>query len=130
MVTDPIGDFLTRIRNAQERRQEMVSLPSSKLLVAISEILKKEGFVLGYEVVEMKPQNELHVSLRYVNGVPVIRELKRVSKPGVRRYRGYKTIKPVKNGLGIAIYSTPMGIITGNDAVKNKIGGEYLCYIS
>lgn len=129
MITDPIGDLLTRIRNAQERRQDVVSMPSTKMIVAIAEILKSEGFIEGYEVVEVEPQNELKIQLKYVNGVPAIRELKRISKPGIRRYRGYRTIKSIKNGLGVSIFSTPMGVISGEDAVKNKVGGEYLCYV-
>lgn len=129
MITDPIGDLLTRIRNAQERRQDVVSMPSTKMIVAIAEILKSEGFISGYEVVEVEPQNELKIQLKYVNGVPAIRELKRISKPGIRRYRGYRTIKSIKNGLGVSIFSTPMGVISGEEAVKNKVGGEYLCYV-
>ena len=129
MITDPIGDLLTRLRNAQERRQDVVSMPSTKMIVAIAEILKSEGFIEGYEVVEVEPQNELKIQLKYVNGVPAIRELKRISKPGIRRYRGYRTIKSIKNGLGVSIFSTPMGVISGEDAVKNKVGGEYLCYV-
>lgn len=129
MVNDPIGDFLSRIRNAQEREKEILELPSTKMLVAISAILKKEGFIKGYEVIEKTPQNILKIELKYVNKVPAIRSLVRVSKPGVRKYFGYKEIKPVMNGLGISIFSTPMGIITGEEATKNKVGGEYLCYV-
>ncbi len=129
MISDPIADLLARIRNAQERKKDNVTLPSTNMLVAISEILKKEGFILDYKVEEKEPQNELTIDLKYVNGIPAIRELVRVSKPGVRKYRGYRTIKPIMNGMGVAIFSTPMGVVTGKDAVKSKIGGEYLCYI-
>ncbi len=129
MVTDPIGDLLTRIRNAQDRRQEVVIMPTTKLIVSIAEILKKEGFIVNYKVEDKEPQGELQIQLKYVNGTPAIRELKRISKPGVRRYRGYRTIKTIKNGLGISIFSTPMGVISGEEAVKNKVGGEYLCFI-
>jgi small subunit ribosomal protein S8 len=129
MINDPIGDFLARIRNAQARKHDFIVLPSTKMLVAISEILKKEGFVIDFKVEEKTPQNELKVTLKYVNEIPAIRELSRVSKPGVRKYYGYKDIKPVMNGLGIAIFSTPMGIITGEAAVKSKVGGEYLCFV-
>lgn len=129
MVSDPIADFLTRIRNAQLRKQESIRLPSTKMLVALSDILKKEGFIVDYKVEEAQPQNELVVTLKYVNDTPVIRELVRVSKPGIRKYLGYKNIKSIKKGLGLAIFSTPIGVISGKQAIENKVGGEYLCYI-
>lgn len=129
MVNDPISDFLSRIRNAQLRKKKKIEVPSTKILVSISEILKQEGFINDFEVVESNPQNELTVHLKYVNGSPVIRDLVRVSKPGVRRYRGYKDIEKVRSGMGVAVYSTPNGVLTGNDAIKQKIGGEFLCYI-
>lgn len=129
MITDPIADFLTRIRNAQARKKDSVSMPATKMIIALAEILKKEGFLLDYRVVEAQPQSELEVDLKYVNGVPAITQLVRVSKPGVRKYRGYREIKPVKRGLGLSVFSTPMGIVSGKEAVKNKTGGEYICYI-
>ncbi|SRR5260221_3333230 len=129
MVNDPIADLLTRIRNAQERKKDNINLPSNKMLVAIAEILKKEGFILDFKIDKKEPQSELVVELKYVNGTPAIKELVRVSKPGVRKYRGYKDIKPIKNGLGIGIFSTPMGIITNKQATKSKVGGEYLCFV-
>jgi len=129
MITDPIADFLTRIRNAQARKKDSVSMPATKMIISIAEILKKEGFLLDYQVVEAKPQSELIVELKYVNGVPAITEVVRVSKPGVRKYRGYRDIKSVKRGLGLSIFSTPMGIVSGGEAFKNKIGGEYICYV-
>ena len=129
MVSDTISDFLARIRNAQERKQETITLPSSKMLVSLAEILKEEGFIKGFSVTEQEPQNVLNVELKYVNGIPAITGLNRVSKPGIRKYYGYKNIKPVRHGIGIAIFSTPVGIITGKEAVKQKIGGEYLCFI-
>ncbi len=129
MVNDPISDFLSRIRNAQLRKKKKIEVPSTKILVSISEILKQEGFINDFAVVESNPQNELTVHLKYVNGSPVIRDLVRVSKPGVRRYRGYKDIEKVRSGMGVAVYSTPNGVLTGNDAIKQKIGGEFLCYI-
>jgi small subunit ribosomal protein S8 len=129
MVSDPIGDFLTRLRNSLERHHEVVTMPSTKMLVSIAKILKDENFILDFEVEEKEPQNELTIKLKYVNNEPVIRELVRVSKPGIRRYRGYKEIKPIMNGLGLSIYSTPSGVITGEQAIKEKVGGEYLCYI-
>lgn len=129
MVTDPIGDFLTRIRNAQTRGQESVSMPSSKILVAMADILKEEGFVADYSVEETQPQNVLTVSLKYVDDVPGIRALTRVSKPGIRKYRGYKEIGTIKQGMGVSIFSTPKGVMTGKNAVKNRVGGEYICDI-
>ncbi|MFS8130800.1 MAG: 30S ribosomal protein S8 [Candidatus Dojkabacteria bacterium] len=129
MIIDPIGDFLSRIRNAIERKKETVEIPSSKMLVSVAEILKKEGFIAGFTVKEEKPQSTLIVELKYINGQSAIRELVRVSKPGIRKYVGYKNVKKIMNGMGIAILTTPNGIVTGDEAKKLKIGGEYLCYI-
>lgn len=129
MVTDPIADFLARIRNAQQRKKETIVVPSSKILVAIANILKEEGFVADVKVEKTEPQDNLIVTLKYVNDEPAIRDMVRVSKPGVRKYRGYKEIKPVKSGIGISIFSTPQGVITGENAKKMKVGGEYICYI-
>lgn len=129
MVGDSIGDYLTRIRNAIQKKQETVSMPSSKMLVRISEILKEQGFIESFDVEETKPQSTLNLTLRYVNGESAIRELVRVSKPGIRKYRGYKEIKPIMSGMGVAIFSTPSGVITDKTAVQTKVGGEYICYI-
>lgn len=129
MVSDPISDFLARIKNAHDRKQESISLPATKIIVAVAEILKEEGFIVDYSVEDLKPQKKLNVDLKYVNGMPAINGLKRISKPGVRRYYGYREIKPVKHGLGVSIFSTPKGVISGKQAVKEKIGGEYLCYV-
>ncbi len=129
MVGDPIGDYLTRLRNAIEKKQDTVSIPSTKMIVRISEILKEQGFIESFDVEDTKPQNTLNVTLRYVNGESAIRELVRVSKPGIRKYRGYKEIKPIMRGMGVAIFSTPNGVVTDKTAVQNKVGGEYICYI-
>lgn len=129
MVNDPIADFLTQIRNAQQRKKDEITVKSSKMLESIAAILKEEGFVNDFKVEEGEVQNELVVSLKYVNGEGAIRELARVSKPGIRRYLGYKNIKPVKKGLGVAIISTPMGVISDKKARENKVGGEYICYV-
>lgn len=129
MISDPIADLLSRIRNAQQRKMDSIVLPSTNMLVAIAEIFKKEGFILDYSVEEKVPQSELTINLKYVNGVPAFRTLSRVSKPGVRKYTGYKQIKPIMNGMGVAIFSTPMGVVTGSEAIKNKIGGEFLCFV-
>ncbi len=129
MVNDPIADYLTRIRNAQQRLKEAIEVPSTNILVEISKILKEEGFIEDYEMVEDDSRTRLVVKLKYVNNVPAIRELVRVSKPGVRKYRGYKEIKPIMNGLGVSIFSTPKGVVSGTSAVKSKVGGEFLCYV-
>ncbi len=129
MVNDPIGDFLTRIRNAQLRKKESVEIPATKMLVSIAEILKEEKFISDFEVKKDNIQDIIEIKLRYVNEEPTIKELKRVSKPGIRKYRGYREIKPIKNGMGLSIFSTPRGVMTGNNAIKQKIGGEYICEI-
>jgi small subunit ribosomal protein S8 len=129
MVGDSIGDYLTRLRNAIQKKQDIVSMPSSKMLVRISEILKEQGFIESFEVEQTTPQPTLNITLRYVNGESAIRELVRVSKPGIRKYRGYKEIKPIMSGMGVAIFSTPSGVVSDKTAIQNKVGGEYICYI-
>lgn len=129
MVNDLISDFLTQIRNAQVRKKESITVKSSKMLESIAELLKKEGFILDYSIENAEPQNFLKVDLRYVNGEAVIRELVRVSKPGVRKYIGYREVKPIMKGLGVSVISTPKGILSGESAKKEKVGGEYLFYI-
>ncbi len=129
-VNDPISDMLTRIRNGGMARKPEVTMPSTKVLVAIAQILKEEGYIAGYEVVEQRPQNVLKVSLRYgEDRKHSIRELKRVSKPGLRVYAGKDQLPRVKSGLGIAIVSTPQGVLTGYEARKRGIGGEVLCTV-
>lgn len=128
-VNDPIGDMLTRIRNATMRKHNRVSLPASKMLVAIADILQKEGFVSSYEVVDTKPQKTLDIELKYVNGQSAIRDLKRVSTPGRRQYVKSRQIQRVMRGLGIAIITTPKGVMTGQSAKKAKVGGEILCTV-
>jgi small subunit ribosomal protein S8 len=129
-VNDPISDMLTRIRNAGMARKSEVIMPSTKVLVAIAKILTEEGYIGGYEVVEQRPQNVLKISLRYgADKSHSIRELKRVSKPGLRIYAGKDAIPRVKSGLGIAIVSTPQGVLTGYEARRRGIGGEVLCTV-
>lgn len=131
MTNDPIADMLTRMRNAIARSKRNVSMPSSKMLESIAAILEKEGFVNSSEVKEIEgnPQKELTIELKYVNGVSAITSLKRISKPGLRIYLGYKDIPKVRNGLGIAVISTSKGVMAGNEARKDKIGGELLAEI-
>ena len=129
MILDPIADFLSRIRNAQQRKKEIVSIPHSNMIESIATILKEEDFIEDFKVVEAEPRNQVEISLRYVDGTPAIRSLKRISKPGIRKYRGYREIPTVKSGMGVAIFSTPRGVVTGEIAKKEKIGGEYICEI-
>jgi small subunit ribosomal protein S8 len=129
-VNDPISDMLTRIRNGGMARKAEVTMPSTKVLVAIAKILKEEGYVADYQVIEQKPQNQLVIQLRYgPDKRHTIRELRRVSKPGLRVYAGKDDIPRVKSGLGIAIVSTPQGVLTGYEARRRGIGGEVLCTV-
>jgi small subunit ribosomal protein S8 len=133
IVTDPIADMLTRIRNALMAGHMMTAMPSSKLKVAIAKILKDEGYVEDYFVTDDKPQPVLRVRLKYTGGrrnrEPVITELRRVSKPGRRIYTGKQDIPWVLSGMGVAILSTPKGVITGRQARRLGVGGEVLCYV-
>ncbi|MDP9365089.1 MAG: 30S ribosomal protein S8 [Chloroflexota bacterium] len=129
-VNDPISDMLTRIRNAGMARQTETTMPSTKILVAIAGILKQEGYIADYRVIERRPQDQLVVALRYgPDKRHTIREIKRVSKPGLRVYAGKDEIPRVRSGLGIAIVSTPQGVLTGYEARRRGIGGEVLCTV-
>jgi small subunit ribosomal protein S8 len=131
-MSDPVADFLTRIRNACMARHSQVVVPSSRLKVAIVRILKEEGFIQDYEVTSDHPQPMLRVWLKYISGrqgASVIRGLKRVSKPGRRVYKGRGELPWVQSGLGIAIVSTPKGVMTGSQARRAQVGGEVLCYV-
>jgi small subunit ribosomal protein S8 len=129
-VNDPISDMLTRIRNAGMARNTETTMPATKILVAIAGILKQEGYIEDFEVIEKRPQNQLLVKLSYgPDKRHVIREIKRVSKPGLRVYAGKSDIPRVKSGLGIAIVSTPEGVLTGYEARRRGIGGEVLCTV-
>jgi len=129
-VTDPIADMLTRIRNALMAKHEQVLVPSSRLKLSIARILKEEGFITDYEVVRGKPQRVIKIQLRYHDQKqPAIAGLKRVSKPGLRVYVGGKEIPRVFGGLGIAIVSTSKGVKTGQQAWRQGIGGELLCFV-
>jgi small subunit ribosomal protein S8 len=129
-VTDPIADMLTRIRNASSARHKELSLPSSRVKREIARILAEEGFIDGFETRPNGPQDELVVRLKYVEGrTPVVTGLKRISKPGLRVYARKTEIPRVLGGLGLAILSTSHGIMTGNQARKQSLGGEVLCYV-
>jgi small subunit ribosomal protein S8 len=130
MMTDPIADMLTRIRNAAMTRKRRVSMPSSKMKLAIARILKEEGFIQHYDVTNEKPQPQLRIVLRYDREKrPVITNLKRVSKPGRRIYVKHDEIPWVLSGMGIAILSTPKGVLSDRKARKLGVGGEVICYV-
>ena len=129
MVTDPIADMLTRIRNANKMRYKEVEIPASKMKNEIARILKSEGFIVDYKVKKNNIQDILVLSLKYVDKERVITGLKRISKPGLRVYVKAEEVPSVLNGLGIAIISTSQGVMTDKDARKNSLGGEVLAYI-
>ena len=127
---DPIGDMITRIRNAQLRTLYSVIIPSSKFRKKILEVLKQEGYISDYKILpDSKNKNSLVVDLKYYNGLPVIKEIKRISKPGRRIYAKADSIAKIQNGLGLAIVSTSMGIMSDNDARTKNIGGEIICRV-
>jgi small subunit ribosomal protein S8 len=127
--TDPIADYLTRIRNAVKAKHRRVDIPASNLKKAISEILVEKKFIAGYMVLEDNKQNIIRINLKYYDGKPVISGLKRISRPGIRTYDGVKELPKVLGGLGIAIISTSKGVMTDAQARKNNIGGEVLAYV-
>ena len=127
---DPIGDMITRIRNAQLSLLNNVKIPSSKFRAKILDVLKQEGYISDYKLLsDSNNKNSLSVDLKYNNGIPVIKEIKRISKPGRRIYAKADSIPKIQNGLGLAIVSTSKGIMTDNDARVKKIGGEIICRI-
>jgi small subunit ribosomal protein S8 len=132
-VNDPIGDMLTRIRNALLARHDEVKIPHSKMKVEIARILKEEGFIEDYSVGDEKPYQWITVKLKYVGARrerrPLITDLKRISKPGRRIFTSYKDVPWVLSGMGIAILTTPKGVMTGQQARKERVGGEVLCYV-
>ena len=129
-LADPIGDMITRIRNAQMRMLNNVKIPGSKFRERILDVLKNEGYIAGYKILSDETnKGKLHVDLKYNNGIPVIREINRVSKPGRRVYARADTIPKIQNGLGLAIVSTSKGIMSDHDARNQKIGGEIICKV-
>ncbi len=129
-MTDPIADMLTRIRNGIQSHHDRVELPASKLKVEIARILKSEGFISNYKLMEEKPQSKLRVYLKYSDdGEPVIHGIERISRPGRRVYRNTQEIPRVLGGLGLAIVSTSKGVMAGSEAVREGIGGEVLCQV-
>ena len=129
-MSDPIADMLTRIRNAQAVDKTAVKMPSSKLKIAIAQVLKDEGYIDGYAVHNDDGKTELEIALKYYAGKPVIEHIERVSRPGLRVYKGRHDIPSVMNGLGVAIVTTPKGVMTDRKARQAGIGGEVLCYVS
>lgn len=129
-MSDPISDMLTRIRNAQIANKVSVVMPSSKLKLAIVKVLKEEGYIDGYSVREQDKKSILEIDLKYYAGHPVIERIDRVSKPGLRIYRGVNDIPRVMNGLGVAIVSTPKGVMTDRKARAANVGGEVLCVVA
>ena len=128
-VTDPISDFLTRIRNASKAKKIKVEIPSSKMKAGLAEILKKNGYIYDFKVDEDNKQNVITVLLKYSDGVPAINGLKRISKPGLRIYKKSDELPRVLNGLGTAVISTSKGLLTEKEARRQDTGGEVVCYI-
>jgi small subunit ribosomal protein S8 len=129
-MSDPVADMLTRIRNAQGVDKRSVSMPSSKLKVAIAQVLKDEGYIEDFAVRAEGGRSELEIALKYYAGRPVIERIERVSRPGLRIYRGREAIPSVMNGLGVAIVTTPKGVMTDRKARASGVGGEVLCYVA
>lgn len=129
-MTDPLGDMLTRIRNGQRARKSAIKSPASKLRVNVLDVLQREGYIRGYEVSDVREGiKEVSVELKYFEGDPVIREIQRVSTPGRRVYSKIKDLSRVYNGLGIAILSTPRGVMSDSEARESNVGGEVLCQV-
>ncbi len=129
-MSDPIADMLTRIRNGQQAQKLNVCMPSSKLKVAIAKVLQDEGYIDGFSVRENGAKPELDIALKYYAGRPVIERIERVSRPGLRIYKGSEKLPKVLNGLGVAIVSTPRGVMTDRAARAGRVGGEVICYVA
>jgi small subunit ribosomal protein S8 len=129
-MSDPIADMLTRIRNAQMVEKASVAMPSSKVKAAIAQVLQDEGYIDGFQVKTEGGKSQLEIALKYYAGRPVIERIERVSRPGLRVYKGAKSIPQVMNGLGVAIVTTPKGVMTDRKARAAGIGGEVLCYVA
>jgi small subunit ribosomal protein S8 len=128
-MNDPLGDLLSRIRNAQMRNKSKVNSPNSRLRESVLEVLKAEGYIRGYAVVEREGRSEIEIELKYFEGEPVIRELERISKPGRRVYTSVRNLPRINNGLGVAIVSTPKGVMADHAARDANVGGEILCTV-
>ena len=128
-MSDPIGDMLARIKNAQMRNSKKVLMPSSKFKTKIADVLKNEGYIIDYKVLSEDSKSNLEILLKYSSGNPVISTIQRVSKPGRRIFSSFESLPKINNGLGIAIISTPKGVMTDIDARKQKLGGEIICKV-
>ncbi len=128
-LSDPIGDMIARIKNASLRNYKKVDIPSSKFKVKIVDVLKNEGFIINYKVENNEGKGNLQIDLKYNSGNPVINSIQRVSKPGRRIFSSAESLPQVSNGLGIAIVSTPKGVMTDQEARKNQVGGEIICKV-
>ena len=128
-LSDPIGDMLARIKNSQMRNHKYVNLPSSKFKIKIAEVLKSEGYIIDFKVNDDEKKSNLVINLKYSSGNPVISNIERVSKPGRRIFSSAESLPKINNGLGIAIVSTPKGVMTDIDARKQKVGGEIICKV-
>lgn len=128
-MTDPLGDMLTRIRNAQMRKMSKVVTPASSLRKRVLDVLAAEGYIRGYASVEAEGKNEFEIELKYYDGEPVIRTIERISKPGRRVYASVKNLPRVANGLGVSILSTPKGVMADHEAREQNVGGEVLCRV-
>lgn len=129
-MTDPVADMLTRIRNANSLMRDEVSMPSTAIKINIAEVLKREGFIKGFEIIDRPLQNELKITLKYgPEGEKVIRSIKRTSKPGSRVYRGYEDLPVILSGQGVAVVSTNQGLLSDRECRDKKIGGEVLCTV-
>jgi small subunit ribosomal protein S8 len=129
MMNDPLGDLLSRIRNAQMRNKSKVISPNSRLRESVLGVLKNEGYIRGYTVMERDGRSEIEIELKYFDGEPVIREIERVSKPGRRVYTSVRNMPRINNGLGVTIVSTPKGVMADHDARDANVGGEILCTV-
>ena len=129
-MSDPIADLLTRIRNAQMVAKPTVMVPSSKVKIAIAQVLKDEGYIDGFQIKKDAGKTELEITLKYYEGRPVIERIERVSRPGLRVYKGCGAIPQVMNGMGVAIVTTPQGVMTDRKARATGVGGEVLCYVA
>ena len=129
-MSDPIADMLSRLRNAQVVEKAVVQVPSSKVKIAIAQVLKDEGYIDGFSVKANDGKPQLEIALKYYAGRPVIERIERVSRPGLRVYKGHGSIPQVMNGLGVAIVTTPQGVMTDRKARATGIGGEVLCYVA
>ncbi|HSX94324.1 MAG TPA: 30S ribosomal protein S8 [Hydrogenophaga sp.] len=129
-MSDPIADMLTRVRNAQMVEKATVAMPASKVKAAIAQVLKDEGYIDDFKVTNEGGKSELVITLKYYAGRPVIERIERVSRPGLRVYRGRNAIPQVQNGLGVAIVTTPRGVMTDRKARATGVGGEVLCYVA